>query len=104
MNYDIIKADYVDGYKLRLCFADGRSGVVDCLPFIEKGGVFEVLRDEEKFRRFSLDPDWNTVTWEDGQVDIAPETLYHEATGEWPARKPLSRVAEQSPPYDSSGS
>ncbi|MBN2684732.1 MAG: DUF2442 domain-containing protein [Pontiellaceae bacterium] len=102
MNYDVIKAEYVEGYRLSLEFFDGSTGVVDFLPFIEKGGVFGVLKDVEQFKRFSIDPDWKTITWQDGEVDFAPETLYREAMGYWPERKPLMQVAEESTQYGAS--
>ena len=99
MNYDVVQADYVQGYRLRLAFADGKSGEVDFFPYIEKGGVFEQIKDVELFKKFSIDPDWNTISWQDGELDIAPETLYHEATGSWPNREPMMQLAEEHPPY-----
>jgi hypothetical protein len=102
MNYDVVQAEYVEGYRLKLVFADGSSGEVDFLPFIEKGGVFVTLRNVEQFKSFSIDPDWNTITWNDGELDMAPETLYFEATGEWPVRESIAQVAEESPDYGTS--
>ncbi len=104
MNYDVIHAEYIDKYRLKLSFADRKSGEVDFLPFIEKGGVFDVLRNVEQFKQFTVDPDWNTITWAEGELDIAPETLYFEATGGWPAREPIMKVAETPPQYGSSSS
>jgi len=104
MNYDVIQAEYVGEYRLKLSFADRKSGEGDFLPFIEKGGVFDVLRDVERFRQFTVDPDWNTITWADGELDIAPETLYFEATGGWPAREPVMKVAEVPAKYGYSAS
>lgn len=98
MNYDVVHAEYIDGYRLRLTFADGASGEVDFFQFIERGGVFTVLRDVVEFRAFAIDPVWNTITWRNGELDIAPETLYHEATG----NEPMMRVAEIPPKYGSS--
>ena len=102
MNYDVIHAEYIEAYRLKLSFSDGKSGEVDFLPFIEKGGVFKVLQDVELFRKFTVDPDWNTITWQDGELDIAPETLYFEATGGWPSREPMMQVAEEPPEYGTS--
>ena len=99
MNYDVVKAEYVDGYRLKLQFSDGASGVVDFTRFIEKGGVFAVLRGVEQFKEFTIDPDWNTVTWQNGELDIAPETLYREASGYWPEREQILNVAEAAPKY-----
>ncbi|MEA2069073.1 MAG: DUF2442 domain-containing protein, partial [Verrucomicrobiota bacterium] len=101
MNYDVVNVRCVDGFRLKLCFADGKSGEVDFLPFIEKGGVFKVLEDVELFKKFTVDPDWDTITWADGELDIAPETLYFEAIGSWPIREPVMKVAETPPRYGS---
>jgi len=38
MSYDVIAARYVEDYKLHLTFENGRSGVVDFLKYIHKGG------------------------------------------------------------------
>ena len=102
MNYDVIKAEYREEYRLKLSFSDGTSGYVDFFQFIEKGGVFDVLKDIEQFKLFYVDPNWNTITWENGELDIAPETLYHEAIGHWPEQ--VLNVAEDSPEYGSSPS
>ncbi|MEN7974170.1 MAG: DUF2442 domain-containing protein [Verrucomicrobiota bacterium] len=99
MNYDVIHAEYIEKYRLRLSFSDGKSGEVDFFPFIDKGGVFDVLRDVELFKQFAVDPDWHTITWQNGELDIAPETLYFEATGDWPARELIMKVAEAPPKY-----
>lgn len=102
MNYDVIQAEYIEGYRLKLLFSDGKSGEVDFLPFIEKGGVFSVLKNVELFKTFSVDPDWNTIAWMDRELDVAPETLYFEATGGWPSREPIMQVAEPPTEYGSS--
>lgn len=104
MNYDVIKAEYVAAFRLKISFADGNSGEVDFLPIIEKGGVFAVLKDLESFKSFRIDADWNTITWCNGELDIAPETLYYDATGSWPNREPIMHVAEEVPSYRSSDS
>ena len=96
MDYDVISAEYVDDYRLRICFRNGKSGIVDLKKYIDKGGVFEGLKDIAAFRDFKIDAEWHTISWQDGHIDVTPETLYAEATGE----KPLSRVAEECAPYD----
>lgn len=104
MNYDVIQSEYFEKYRLKLSFADGKSGEVDFSPFIQKGGVFGVLENIKQFRKFTVDPGWNTISWKNGELDIAPETLYHKATGAWPEREQVRNVAETSPDYDSSSS
>ena len=39
------------------------------------GEVFEPLKDMERFRSFKVDPDLETIVWENG-ADLAPEFLY----------------------------
>lgn len=81
MSYDVISAEYIGEYKIKLTFENGKAGVVNFLPYTRKGGVFAKLKNLEYFKRFEVDRDLGTITW--GQeVDIAPETLYSKATGE----------------------
>lgn len=96
MLHDIVSATYKGGYKIQLTFDDGKKGVVDLSKYVERGGVFRRLRDRAFFRAFKVNEELGVLTWND-EIDIAPETLYAEATGtplpEWmtteepPARK-----------------
>jgi hypothetical protein len=81
MYIDIISARYVNGYKIELTFENGKSGVVDFTKFISKGGVFSRLSDLDFFNRFHVNEELGVITWED-EIDVAPEVLYSEATGE----------------------
>jgi hypothetical protein len=98
MYWDITSAEYEMDYQIRVRFRDGKSGVVDLKPLVDKGGVFTALRDIEAFKAFSIDTEWHVLSWEDGRIDVAPETVYEEATGE----RVLSRVAEEHEAYGSS--
>jgi hypothetical protein len=80
MIHDVIRAEYKGDYKIELEFDDGKRGVVDFSKYIEEGGVFERFKDIEFFRKFSVNDELGALTWENG-VDVAPETLYAEATG-----------------------
>ena len=80
MIHDVVEATYQSGYRIELVFDDGKKGVVDFRKFIRQVGVFERLADVEVFKRFSLNRELGTLTWDDA-VDVAPETLYAEATG-----------------------
>lgn len=77
---DVVKATYRGEYRIELEFEDGQKGVVDFSRYVDRGGVFERFKDLEFFRRFSVEAEFGTLTWGD-EVDIAPETLYAEATG-----------------------
>jgi Protein of unknown function (DUF2442) len=81
MIHDVVSAQYISDYKIEVVFDDGRSGVVDFANYLERGGVFERFRDMEFFRTFEVNEDLGVLTWGE-EVDIAPETLYAEATGE----------------------
>ena len=81
MNPDVFLAQYRGDYKIELTFDDGKRGTVDFARYLSKGGVFERFRDLDFFKRFQVDPELGVLTWE-GDLDIAPETLYAEATDE----------------------
>ena len=76
MDYDVLEAKYLGGYRIWLRFRDGTRGDVDLQRWIQ-GPVFEPLKDPDFFRRFSIDRKICTIVWPNG-ADIAPETL-HEA-------------------------
>jgi hypothetical protein len=80
MYHDITEMRILDGYKLQLTFDDGKSGVLDCKQFIDKGGVFSKLRDPEFFRSVKINKELGVLTWDD-EIDIAPETVYSIVTG-----------------------
>ena len=81
MYIDIVSAKYKSEYRIELTFENGRSGVVDFKRYIEKGGVFGPLADLEYFKNFKVNKELGVLTWND-EVDVAPEVLYSEATGE----------------------
>lgn len=68
----VVKAKYIEGYKIEFQFSDGKIKTVDLSGEIY-GEVFEPLKDIEYFKRFSLNP--FTIEWENG-ADFAPEYLY----------------------------
>lgn len=79
--YDLVEAKYIDGYTLELTFENGRKGRVDFSVYAKKGGVFDRLADLEYFKKFFVNKELGVLCWPDG-LDIAPEILYHKATGE----------------------
>ena len=96
MYYDAVSAEYLEDYKLKIWFADGKSGIVDFRRYIRKGGIFSKLADLENFKRFTVNQELGVITWY-GEIDIAPETLYGEATQEplpqWVEKAGLKRSA-----------
>jgi hypothetical protein len=80
MYHDVTEMRILDGYKLQLTFDNGKSGVLDCKPFIDKGGVFSKLLDPKFFKSVEINKELGVLSWGD-EIDIAPETVYSIATG-----------------------
>lgn len=72
---DIIAAQPLDGYQLRLKFEDEVEGVVDIAELIEFTGIFEPLSDPAYFAQVTVNPDLGTICWENG-ADLDPDVLY----------------------------
>jgi hypothetical protein len=81
MYHDAIYVKCLDDYRLEITFDDGKAGILDCRPFIEKGGVFSILADPKVFRKVCINKELGVITWHN-EVDIAPETVYSLVTGE----------------------
>ncbi|MFH1117372.1 MAG: DUF2442 domain-containing protein [Pseudomonadota bacterium] len=72
----VIEAEYVEGYKIRVRFNNGACGVVDLTDALW-GPVFEPLRDPEEFCRFEVSEVLHTLRWPN-EADLAPEYIYEE--------------------------
>ncbi|MCK6440097.1 MAG: DUF2442 domain-containing protein [Planctomycetes bacterium] len=77
---DVVKVEVLDGYKLRLTFEDGVSGVVDVAQLIPFEGVFTPLKNRGAFANVSVNPELGTVEWACG-VDLDPVVLYSAVAG-----------------------
>ncbi|MBQ0080452.1 MAG: DUF2442 domain-containing protein [Alistipes sp.] len=69
----VIQANYVKDYQIKVVFNDGACRVFDFSSIISKYPVFKELGDLSKFRNYVLT---DTLEWNDGEIDIAPEYLY----------------------------
>jgi hypothetical protein len=58
-------------YKLRIILSDGRKGIFDMSPYLDRG-VFRELKDPRYFRRAYVG--YGTVVWPHEQ-DVAPDTI-----------------------------
>ena len=56
----VTKARPLDGYRVEVCFDDGRQGVADLTGALE-GPVFEPLKKPEAFRKFRVDEELRTI-------------------------------------------
>ena len=71
MFIEVVKAEYVDDYRIKLWFNNNVTKVVDLKSSL-KGLVFEPLKDLDYFKKFSVK--YNTVEWENG-AGFAPAYL-----------------------------
>jgi hypothetical protein len=77
----LIHAEPLTGYRLRLRYADGVTGVVDLSHLVGKG-VFRLWNDPEAFGRVSIGTA-GELRWSE-EVDLCADALYLEITGKQP--------------------
>jgi hypothetical protein len=70
----VTDAKYLRDYMIWLRFDDGTAGEIN-LEAVLEGEMFAPLKDQSLFRRFHVDPELQTIVWENG-ADLAPEFLY----------------------------
>jgi len=89
---------YDSDYRLRISFEDDSIRLVDLKDHLD-GRVFEPLKDLHCFRTAHLNPDLDTVVWDNG-ADMSPDFLYEIglplATGD---QSTNLRVAESKAKY-----
>ena len=68
------EAKYLHDYIIWLRFDDGAIGEIDLKEELY-GEVFEPLKDLSVFKSFKVDPELETIVWDNG-ADISPEFLY----------------------------
>ena len=71
---EILEAEYVEGYTIRVRFNNGEGGLVDLTEAIW-GPMFEPLKDPAFFRKFKVSEVLHTICWEN-DADLAPEYVY----------------------------
>ncbi|MBQ9641398.1 MAG: DUF2442 domain-containing protein [Bacteroidaceae bacterium] len=70
---EVLSANYIDHYRLNVLFTDGIRRIMDFLPLIRKYPVYAPLKDVNVFKNFVVT---DTLEWNDGAIDIAPEYIY----------------------------
>ena len=73
LKYHIVKATYLSDYSVRFLFADKTLKDFDFRPYLNLG-IFNELKDVNLFKKFNLEN--NTITWCNGEIDFAPDTIY----------------------------
>ncbi len=72
----VCEAKYLHDYVFWLKFSDGAEGELDLRSELT-GEMFAPLQDLDEFKRFRVDPELQTIAWENG-ADLAPEFLYDQ--------------------------
>lgn len=63
------------GGMLLVTFTNGEKRVFDTT--LLKGAAFEPLKNEDVFKNITIFH--GVITWNDGEIDIAPETVYADS-------------------------
>ena len=71
----VTEAKPLRGGMMLVTFSTGEKRLFDTTAL--KGAAFEPLRDDAVFRNPSLFH--GVITWKNGEIDIAPETVYRES-------------------------
>lgn len=85
----VTNARPLDGYRVEVCFDDGREGVADLTEALE-GPMFDALKDPDVFRKLRIDEELQTIVWPNG-ADLAPEYIYYKAFRNDPALRATFR-------------
>jgi len=67
MFIEVVKAEYLDGYRVKLLFNNGETKVVDLAQSLN-GSVFAPLKDIDFFKNFSIK--FYTIEWENFEQRI----------------------------------
>lgn len=73
-----------DDFKVYVCFDDGIIKMYDAKPLIDRGGIFEILKDIEIFKKTCTIIN-GTLAWDisgdrDASkcIDVCPDKIYNE--------------------------
>lgn len=77
---DVVSVEPLEGYRLKLRFEDGVTGIIDVEELIPLTGVSAALQDRSQFLAVRLDPELGTICWPCG-ADLDPDVLYAIVTG-----------------------
>jgi len=95
---DIVRAEYVGGYKLHLWFSDGKNHIVDFEPFLmsARNPMVTQYRDLQKFKQFRIV--YGNLDWNDYEMCFSREDLYNNDIGVEMSiedRQKLEKLAKQ---------
>lgn len=72
---EVAHAEYISDYKVSVLFNDGVKKIIDFygILFLHDYPAFRLLKTVDEFKKFNVT---DTLEWDNGNIDIAPETLY----------------------------
>lgn len=73
MFLEVTHAEYISGYTLKVAFNNGEYRIFDFTDVIARYPAFAILGEESRFKAFAVT---DTLEWENGRIDIAPEYIY----------------------------
>ncbi|MBP3450964.1 MAG: DUF2442 domain-containing protein [Spirochaetaceae bacterium] len=76
-NIEVSSIKILEDGMMLIHFNTGETRLFDVTSLVEKGSVFLPLKDE--CNRKTAKVTHGFVSWLDGQIDIAPETMYMES-------------------------
>ena len=79
--YRITNVKVLEGYNIRLKYADGVEGTVNLSRLVGKG-VFSLWNNYDEFKKVSIGSS-GELLW-GSEVDLCPDSLYLEITGKKP--------------------
>ena len=69
----------LDDFRLWVRFSNSETRIFDCKPLLQ-APAFAPLAEPDVFK--SVNIDYGVPVWKDGEIDIAPETLYEQGEAE----------------------
>lgn len=85
---DVIEIEILADYKIKVKLSNGKSGIFDVTPYLDKG-IFTELKDYNYFKRARIE--FGTIVWPNEQ-DFSPETIEIKMK-EIEHNEPLQRTA-----------
>jgi len=64
------------GYRIKINFADGISGIVD-LSHLAGKGVFKVWENDDFFSKVYINSESDAIAWNE-ELELCPNTLYEQ--------------------------
>ena len=75
-NIEVTDIKILDDYMMVILFSTGEYRLFDATTLF-KYPAFELLENEDVFKSAKIE--YGVVTWNDGDIDIAPEKMYQDS-------------------------